>query len=157
MSFIDDAIRIINDSFDKVADFFADFFSETGDAEAPDVLETLRIDFDPENPLPAVGVLKEMGYRVGKSGLLPRERREILWRTFRVHLVFGPDCPSDYIREWGGRCSPARLEKMHRVLGGLVANAKRKTKVDMSEAIRDWNEDQVWLRNIAAEWLTHTH
>jgi hypothetical protein len=126
MSFIDDAIRTISDSFDKVADFFADFFSENGDAEAPDtevpdteVVETLRIDFDAENPLPAVGVLKEMGYRVGKSGLLPRERREILWRTFRVHLVFGSDCPSDYIR--------------------------------------DWTEDQDWLGNNSAEWLTHTH
>ncbi len=46
---------------------------------------------------------------------------------------------------------------MNRVLGGLVANAKRKTKVDMSEAIRDWTEDQEWLRNKSAEWLTHVH
>ena len=98
-----------------------------------------------------------MGYRVGKNGLLPHQRREILRRTFRVQLVATKPWTKEYIREWGGRCSQARLDKTDRVLGGLVASAKRKTRVDMSEAIRDWKEDQAWLRDSKVEWLTHTH
>jgi len=27
----------------------------------------------------------------------------------------------------------------------------------MSEAIRDWKEDQAWFRDSKVEWLTHTH
>ena len=67
-----------------------------------------------------------MGYRVGKNGLLPHQRREILRRTFRVQLVATKPWTKEYIREWGGRCSQARLDKTDRVLGGLVA--KRETK-----------------------------
>ncbi len=69
--------------------------------------------------LPAQGILKEMGYRVGKSGLLSHQRRENLRRTFEVQLVSTSGEATDYIAEWGGRCSQARYEKMNRVLGGL--------------------------------------
>ena len=60
MSFIDDAMHAISDGFEAVKDFFADLFSESDQAEADDseVVETLRIEFDAENPLPAVGILK---------------------------------------------------------------------------------------------------
>jgi hypothetical protein len=147
---MDKAMAAVSETFEKVQDLFASLF---GDTEA---VETLRIESEAGVPLPAIGILRDMGYHVGKTGLLPRERREILWRTFRVQLVATP-WTKEYIREWGERCSPARLDKMDRVLGGLMANAKRKTKLDMSEAIRDWNEDQQWLSNSRVEWLTHTH
>jgi hypothetical protein len=152
MSFIDKAIEAISDGLKTVKSLFANYYDD--DTEA---VEALRIEFDAGVPLPPLGILKDMGYRVGKNGLLPNERREILRRTFRVQLVATSPWTTEYIREWGERCSPARLEKMDRVLGGLVANAQRKTKVDMSEAIRDWKEDQKWLRNNKTEWLTHTH
>lgn len=120
-------------------------------------IETLRIDFEAGNPLPPLGILKDMGYRVGKNGLLLHQRREILRRTFRVQLVATSPWTNEYIREWGDRCSPARLDKMDRVLGGLIAAAKRKTKADMSEAIRNWQEDREWLRSNNGDWATHTH
>jgi hypothetical protein len=163
MSFIDKAKEAISDNLEKAKDLVADkveaaiakaghYIDKTGDTEA---VETLRIEFEAGIPLPPLGILKDMGYRVGKKGLFPHERREILRRTFRVQLVATSPWTEEYIREWGERCSPARLDKMDRVLGGLVANAERKTKADMSEAIRDWKEDREWLRN--NEWLTHTH
>jgi hypothetical protein len=46
---------------------------------------------------------------------------------------------------------------MDNVLGGLAANAERKTKVDMSEAIHNWKQDQSWLRQNYQEWMDHTH
>jgi hypothetical protein len=109
---------------------------------------------EPSSPL---GILKDMGYRVGKSGLFPHQRREILWRAFRVQLVATSPWTEEYISEWGARCSPARLDKMERVLGGLASRAARKTRADVSEAIRDWTEDQEWLENHKMEWLTHAH
>lgn len=119
-------------------------------------VEKLYVEYD-GLPLPPQGVLREMGYRVGKSGLSLAERREILRRTFRVQLVAPLTAPSDYIAEWGERCSYGRFVKMDHVLGGLAANAERKTKVDMSEAIRNWKQDQAWLRQNYQGWMDHTH
>lgn len=119
-------------------------------------VETLPIDVD-GSLLPAQGILREMGYRAGKSGLLPHQRREILRRTFEVQLVSTSAEATDYIAEWGDRCSQARFLKMDRVLGGLAANAEKKTKLDMSEAIADWKQDQAWLRKNYKQWLHHSH
>lgn len=123
---------------------------------ATEPVETLQIDYD-GLPLPAHGVLKDMGYRVGKSGLSLLERHEILRRTFMVQLVCPGGAADEYIAQWGERCTYARFVKMDNVLGGLAANAERKTKTDMSEAIRNWREDQKWLRDIYKEWMNHTH
>jgi len=136
-------------NIDKIEAAFAKIAQDHG--------ETLRIDYEDGLPLPAQGVLKEMGYRVGKSGLSLPERREVLRRTFQVQLVAPLTAPSDYIAEWGERCSYGRFIKMDNVLGGLAANAERKTKVDMSEAIHNWKQDQTWLRQNYQEWMDHTH
>jgi hypothetical protein len=148
MSFIDDAKEAIAKIIEMARAAFRD-----SDAEP---VETLLIKGD-GSLLPTHGILKDMGYRVGKNGLFPNERHEILRRTFRVQLVSTSGAASDYIAEWGGRCTLARFEKMDRVLGGLAANAARKAKLDMSEAITDWNEDQKWLRSHYREWMDHTH
>ncbi len=148
MSFIGRAKAAIAKSVGKARAAFRD-----GDAE---LVETLVINED-GSLLPSHGVLKDMGYRVGKNGLFPNERDEILRRTFRVQLVSTSGAASDYIAEWGSRCSQERFGKMDRVLGGLAANAGRKTKLDMSEAITDWKEDQKWLRSHYREWMDHTH
>src|SRR3954468_6429295 len=114
--------------FDRISEAAAEHLPRAREAfrnQGTEPVETLVIDGD-GSLLPAHGILKEMGYRVGKSGLLPNERREILRRTFRVQLASPSGAASDYIAEWGGRCSQARFEKMDRVLGGLAANAARK-------------------------------
>ncbi len=173
MSFIDKAKEAFSDAkeaAENLADMAKDAIGDTMDkvqeaaANAVDMvsgvgpdIETLHVNYEDGLPLPAQGVLKEMGYRVGKNGLSLTERREILRRTFQVQLVAPLSAPSDYIAEWGERCSYARFVKMENVLGGLAANAERKTKADMSEAIRNWNQDQAWLRQNYLEWMDHTH
>jgi hypothetical protein len=169
MSFIDKA----KEAFEHAKDVAAEKLAEVKEAVAETVdkvqdaaanakadgdhdVETLSVPYEAGLPLPAQGVLKAMGYRVGYSGLPEHERREILHRTFQVQLVAPLTAPSDYIAEWGERCSYARFVKMDNVLGGLAANAERK-KADMSEAIRNWREDQDWLRRTYQEWMDHTH
>ena len=120
-------------------------------------IETLDVTYEEGTPLPAQGILKDMGYRVGKNGLSLAQRRQILHRTFQVQLVAPLTMPTDYIAEWGDRCSYARFTKMDKVLGGLAAKAERKTKNDMSEAIRNWREDQAWLRQTYRDWMDHNH
>lgn len=120
-------------------------------------IETLHVTYEEGTPLPAQGILKDMGYRVGKNGLSLTQRRQILHRTFQVQLVAPLTMPTDYIAEWGDRCSYARFTKMDKVLGGLAAKAERKTKNDMSEAIRNWREDQAWLRQTYRDWMDHNH
>ncbi len=129
-------------------------FQDSRSAKDDEPVETLYVQYDDGAPLPAQGILKDMGYRVGKNGLLLHERREILRRTFRVYL----DSNSDwYVQQWGPRCSQARFNKMDRVLGGLAANAEKIRKNDMSEAIRNWREDQAWLRQTYTQWMHHGH
>ncbi len=121
-------------------------------------VETLHVDFAAETERPPVGILGDMGYRVGKVRGLPRqERREILWRTFRVHLTAVSPWTQAYINEWGPRCSSARLSKMCNVLTSLIITAKQTTTRDMSVAIEDWSEDLQFLQETRSQWLTHNH
>jgi hypothetical protein len=151
---IEENIAKIDDAIEKAGDFIDD----NADTEFRDErIETLRIELTPGMPLPPQGILKDMGYRVGKSGLLLHERREILRRTFRVQLVSSSEYANGYVAEWGLRCSQARFNKMDRVLGGLAANAEKIRKNDMSEAIRNWKQDQDWLRQNYRDWLHDSH
>lgn len=98
-------------------------------------------------PWPVSGVLKEMGYHVGKDGLIPTERRRILERVLRVQLIATSPETEDYIREWGTPGSSTRLRKMIGCLGGFIELAERRTNADMSGAIADWDSDLGWLRS----------
>ena len=73
-----------------------------------DPVETFVVDFEAGTPRPPLGVLKDMGYRAGKSGLFPHQRREILRRVFLVKLVARSPHTKEYIREWGEPGSDAR-------------------------------------------------
>ena len=121
-------------------------------------VETLHVAFEANTERPPLGILGDMGYRVGKVRGLPRQqRREILWRTFRVHLTAVSPWTQAYINEWGQRCSPARLNKMCNVLTSLINTAEQVTARDMSVAIAEWDEDLQFLLESRADWLTHTH
>lgn len=95
---------------------------------------------------PDPGVLRQMGYRVGRSGLGPSRRRSILEKVYEAKLVATSTETVDYISEWGGPSTRARARKMERALAGFISNAMRKD-ADMSEAIDDWESDLTWLRN----------
>lgn len=121
---------------------------ETARAE-PEASEPQRfqlvVDFH-EGEWPTTGVLREMGYRVGRTnGLATSARRRILQRVYDAELVATSQEAEDYIREWGAPASAVRYRKMARCLGGFAAGARRKTGADMSDAIADWESDLLWL------------
>ena len=121
-------------------------------------VETLRVAFDAGSERPTVGILGDMGYHVGKVRGLPRhQRREILWRTFRVQLTATSPWTVEYINEWGQRCSAERFTKMCNVLRRLMKTAEQRTTRDMSVAIEEWEEDLQFLLDNKPSWLTHSH
>lgn len=94
---------------------------------------------------PDPGVLKQMGYRVGRSGLGASRRRSILEKVYGARLVATSMHTAGYVREWGEPNTRARATKIERALAGFVSNARRR-EADMSEAIDDWESDLAWLK-----------
>lgn len=163
MSFIDkakeafeDAWEAVSETIEKAKDSVGETVDKVQDAAEPVEIETLHMESDP-GTLPSPGVLGDMGYRVGKSGLSGYQRREILNRVFRVQLVATSPWTQEYVREWGERCTEARWNKMRQALYGLNAVARRRTNADMSEAIDDRQQDLEWLTEDYDEWLTGSH
>lgn len=138
-------------------------FATDDEDEAPeqadeDSIETLRVEFDADGEWPEVGPLGELGYRVGKVRGLPRhERREILFRCFRIQLIPTSTWTAEYISDWGQRCTERRWERMCRALRWSITKAERTTGRDMSVAIAEWDEDLQFLLDNKANWLTHVH
>jgi hypothetical protein len=121
-------------------------------------VETMTVAFAADGDWPEVGPLGELGYRVGKVRGLPRhQRREILFRCFRIHLIATSTWTAQYIADWGQRCSQHRWERMCRALEWSITKAERTTARDMSVAIAEWQEDLQFLRENRLEWLTHSH
>lgn len=103
----------------------------------------LIVNFD-TGEWPAAGVLSQMGYHVGQSGLLPAPRRAILQQVFEVELVAATSESEAYIEEWGSPRSWQRFIKMRNCLAGFSHGARRRSG-DYSEAIDDWESDLEWL------------
>ncbi|WP_125079868.1 hypothetical protein [Mycobacterium sp. P7213] len=134
-----------------------DYFSDSSDESPRDPsasqerragsgsADEMVVDFEGRT-WPSSGVLKQMGYRVGRSGHGPARRRSILEKVYRVKLVATSTHTAEYIREWGEPNTRARAEKIERCLAGFISGARRRN-ADMSEAIGDWEDDLVWLRN----------
>lgn len=98
-------------------------------------------EFDEE--IPTVGMLKHLGYSVGKSGLDEKDRREVLRHVFNSQL---PKVVSiSYTEEWGSPKSRERLQKMANSIATFCRNEKRKSKPSRL-AISDWEDDLAWLR-----------
>jgi hypothetical protein len=90
------------------------------------------------------GVLKYMGYEVGKTkGLADHSRREILDAVFGAVLppVNGPD----YIKKWGLPVTASRLERLANELARFARNGKRNRTADYSAAVADWEADLRYL------------
>jgi len=105
---------------------------------------TLLVSFD-TGAWPTSGVLSEMGYRVGKSGLIAAARHKILEDVLTVQLVAASAAANAYVREWGRPASRWRLQKMVNSIAAFARNARRRS-ADYSEAIADWESDLEWLR-----------
>ena len=93
---------------------------------------------------PQVGVLKCMGYTVGKRGLSVAARRLILENAYKGSI---PNVQSkEHMEEWGETSTNRRLKKMANAIASFAKNHKRK-QVPSFEAIEDWQEDLQWLKN----------
>lgn len=95
--------------------------------------------------LPSPGVLKQMGYQVGRNGDGPSRRRRILESVYEAKLTASSADERNYILEWGPPSSRTRARKMKQSLAGFIKYAGRRD-ADMSAAIADWEEDLAWLR-----------
>jgi hypothetical protein len=88
--------------------------------------------------------LHEMGYRVGRTGIMvDKRRRDILQKAFQSDL---PNVGSAaYMSEWGAPNSSKRLKKIAANLATQVRNAKHRDAA-MDLAIEHWEKDLAWLK-----------
>ena len=90
------------------------------------------------------GMLAFLGYRVGTTqGVSDQIRRQILDATFA--LVLPPVNNREYLREWAGPGSAARLQRLANEIARFARNAKRKRSANMESAIADWEDDLLYL------------
>jgi hypothetical protein len=94
---------------------------------------------------PETGVLKHLGYVVGRQGLAIAARREILDKVMRVELVPGNIGDDAYVAEWGRPMSRIRLHKIANSLASFAVSSKRRRGGDYREAIEDWESDLEYL------------
>lgn len=88
------------------------------------------------------GMLKEMGYTVGRNGLSSPVRQKMLTEIFRRSLP--PIFPKPYMDQWGANGSARRLHKIADSLAAFARNAGRMSG-NYDEAISDWKADLEYL------------
>jgi hypothetical protein len=89
------------------------------------------------------GLLKYVGYSVGKKSETARFRRRMLAEIFCGPIP--PVFPKDYQKEWGDPGSVARLRKLAESIAAFARNAKRKKSANMQAAVQDWEADLEFL------------
>lgn len=97
------------------------------------------------NPVdwPQVGLLKHMGYKVGKHGRNPSDRLRILVQVFTQPL---PNVKSlEHMTQWGTPCSKERLLKLANCIASFARLEKRQP-VPSIKSINEWEADLDWLR-----------
>ena len=90
-----------------------------------------------------VGLLKHMGYSVGRSGLPGGDRQRILKAAFTDALP--KVIPPEDLAEWGAPRSAERLRKIACSLAAFCRNARRRSRPP-EQAIKDWEQDLRWLK-----------
>lgn len=90
------------------------------------------------------GMLQYVGYKVGRTeGLPSSSRRMILREVFRGTLP--PAFPPDYMDKWGQPSTALRLKQTAETLASFTRNARRRRDTRMEVAIRDWEQDLLFL------------
>lgn len=102
---------------------------------------------------PEIGVLKALGYTVGKTkGLEVSARREILAKVFSTNLnnilpkEYVRDCKKnypDYLSEWG---KPRSMERLIKLRDFLRTGAQQQERRENFEAATDYRGDLNWVR-----------
>lgn len=107
-------------------------------------------DTPPHPPLPSEvfthekGLLRHLGYKVGKKGLSEDKRHKILDFVFFHALPMIED--KEYLRQWGRPKTEKRLHKIAVSLASFTRNAKKIKTKDFSKAIEDWERDLDYLK-----------
>lgn len=94
---------------------------------------------------PEIGVLKTVGYQVGKDGLPVPARRALLDYVMSGDLPF-VGSPA-HMLEWGNANTSARYRKLHRVLAGFATKARTQGP-HMSTAGADWESDLAYIEEV---------
>jgi hypothetical protein len=93
----------------------------------------------------ATGMLKFMGYSVGrKAALSARRRRAILQYVFTGRLP--PVNDALYMQEWARPRSNRRLRKIANSLATFARNARKKKSSSWNRAIANWEADLAYLK-----------
>ena len=95
----------------------------------------------PEYYFISEGLLSVMGYKVGINGLKPETRQKILADVIEGPIPLVGD--KGYMSEWGEDGSEDRIRKTANCLYGFSTGKAHATH---SQAIKDWEEDLVWLQ-----------
>lgn len=94
---------------------------------------------------PDVGVLRRIGYRVGKDAVPATRRHALLGHVMFRSIPFVGSLT--YMAQWGEPGTEVRYRKLHRVLAGFRTAAQ--SRDDRAKALKDWNQDlghieQIW-------------
>jgi hypothetical protein len=93
---------------------------------------------------PDKGLLRFMGYRVGRTdGVRSETRRSILSEVFSGTLP--PFESPEYLDQWGDPETANRLKKLAECIAAFARNAKRRKDHAMDDAVRDWEADLKFL------------
>lgn len=93
---------------------------------------------------PELGLLKQMGYQVGKEAKSESFRRALLSKILDAHLP--PLLHPDYIAEWGAPGTAARLRKMAHSVAAFARNADRQGP-RLALAVEHWQGDLQFLHD----------
>tara|TARA_B110001469_G_C9614749_1_gene305976 strand:- start:114 stop:1652 length:1539 start_codon:yes stop_codon:yes gene_type:complete len=96
-----------------------------------------------EEDWPDIGLLKHMGYTVGKSGESRSIRHQILTSVFELTSIPKIDSP-EYVKSWGTQRSASRLRKMAESIAAFARNNKRSSNTSL-DSVGDWEDDLAWL------------
>jgi hypothetical protein len=88
------------------------------------------------------GLLRHLGYRVGRQGEPEAERHEIL--TGAV-LLPSRLLPQQHRGNWGEAGTRTRLGEIRRMITLFLNLAQGKTSANMGKAKREWQADLDWM------------
>ena len=107
--------------------------------------QTAAVALDSEAFFHATGMLKFMGYSVGRKAALSTDRRRaILQYVFTGRLP--PVNDALYVQEWARPRSNRRLRKIANSLATFARNARKKKSSSWNRAIANWEADLAYLK-----------
>ena len=93
---------------------------------------------------PEIGMLKLLGYTVGRNGLSRSGRRKILDDIYRMRLPIRVS--NEYMDEGSVPNGGRRLQKIAESIAAFTRNAKRDRRQDKLLAIEHWEADLAYMK-----------